>query len=1518
MEKQKRWQFFLILAVIALTIYNILPTIFYYSKPLKKSIDKDRADTIAIQIMERVNSLEEQSIDWLYSFCDLLHLKPLSIHLDQQSPEFITLSFKNDEDSQKFRSYLPKAGHLVPFVPAQLSLYNVGSSEVSKNVIVQRQIPIHFNSSQLKDFFAYSLKKDSQGNVSDLYKALVTDRALELGTSLAGTSENAQYLQAIAKRPLDPQIQELIIHVAQNIIAFSKVFGDAPTITQRYFANFTQIDGVNHSELAHQFLSVLSDFKNSTNSELSLLQEKSVQLKNQNQFLSTLDQQKLEQLKNREQILLSAELIVKKDLHAFSSGSNPLNYVTLGKIIATTSSNRNSQVISLENRNPFISEIVIDWTNETFELRLHPDLLAYKEQAETNNFYLKDQIDQFIYNEIAAASQQAGENIVPQQQQFQIVLSELPDSKSFLALKLGAIAQKEVQELEQNLQNIWQPKHPDFKKDVFPITTFDSFSSLPAMQQKLGLVIYSPAIYKKTPSKGFKMNSIYVIAKGVDKILQKEQSMPSSEQNKQLAQDFRKLQEILQQNGFFGYSGSSFALSPEYADDYIFEKQDYFQTVLKATREDFVVHGTKRYAILEFSDLEQRILTENKIDTRVHEDLLKWRDEYRAAQVDITKEKQYDVPSPTKNVFWDNLKLSTIKYFRGDDRKILHWGLDLSGGKTVQIELRDTNNRQVTNPADIHQGINELYKRVNKMGVSEVSIRQEGNFITLDFPGAQGLSATELVKSSSMYFHVVNEQFSYNNPALADSVNRFLQEIWNEAVVTNKKSVEDINLIAWKHLYGDALDADTAKPRSFAAKTLFDQGLRLESPFDSIASSDLNEQISKIAVLRGDSFTDWEGQTNPLMIVFRNYALEGASLENVQASYDPSKGNFLSFNIQSSQTFSGHKTNPRASLYAWTSQFAQEKIAGTAREAFSKGKGWRMAVILNGSIISHPNLQSPLSDSAMITGSFSQREVNQLEADLKAGSLSFTPRILSEKNVSPELGSKERTYGVVATFLALVLVISMMIGYYRFAGVIASVALLFNLLIMWATLQNLQATITLAGLAGLILTLGMAVDANVLVFERIREEFAHTGRIASAVHAGYKKAFSAIFDSNLTTIIAALILLHFDSGPIKAFAVTLIIGIISSMFTALFMTRYFFAGWVQNPQHKTLKMMNLIKSSHFDFLKFAKPTVLFSVAVILIGASLLVIQRHTIFGMDFTGGYALSLELAPVKSEDYRSVVEKALTTQGVTPRDVQIRELSPSNNLRLFFSRSLDQPGRPFYGLPPETDNKDVDYAYENNPKIVWLVQALEKANIKMTSESLEKLQYNWTEVSGQMSDTMRFNALLGLCLAIIGIMAYITVRFEFKYAISATLCTIHDVVFSVAAIGILALIGIPVQIDLITVAALLTIVGYSLNDTIIVFDRIREDLKVMRKHSFIDVINHALNVTLSRTVMTSGTTLMVLIPLIVLGGSTIFGFALVMAIGVIFGTLSSLFIAAPLMLYFHNREEKKTELVIERKSNH
>ncbi|QVL57921.1 MAG: protein translocase subunit SecD [Simkaniaceae bacterium] len=1513
MKKQKRWQFILIAVVVLLTLYNILPTVLFYSKPLNEPINEKRATAVAQGAINRVNALEDESLSWLKSYNKLLGTKPTSITLDADNPEIIHLRYEDEKDAERIRSHLPRAGSLIPFVPSQLSLIPNEKHQEATLVTIQRKIPVHFESSKVKEYFNFTEKRDNEGNITPLYHQIVDDRLMQLGLAVGGISENAQYLETALHHQGNPRTDEFLQILAQNILTYAKVFGENSAIAKRYYATVTQGPMENRRAAVDQFIGSLERYRDQIKLQRIALEDAESAKRAKGGFLESNEQQQLDYYRTREERLSSSIAIVRRQSAAFSSSAAPWTYTKLKQDLSLSSQkNEAVQTLQVEGRSPLIKAINIDWNNEQISLELHQDILSYKKEIERSKSYLNDQLDQLIYNEIARISRETGENLTPLQDAFAIELNHLTNSQSLLVMDLGAIAKTQGEELLHLIKTQWNPSHPDLKRSSFPIYDYQTYLKLPLHLQKIGLVVYAPAEFETEPPAGFRNNSVYIIAKGMQEILNKLGENPNSPQAKAFIQDFSHLRVLLQNNGFSGYPGATYPLSGNFAKDFIFEAEDFYNNILSATREDFTVHGTRKFATLEFTNVEQRILAMNRIETKEHEDLLKWRDEYQAAQVKEELHAKYDIPAPTQNPLWSNLALSARKYFRGDERKILHWGLDLSGGKTVQIQLRDSNNKVVTNDTDIKQGIDELYNRVNKMGVSEVTIRQEGSNITLDFPSAQGLSAADLVKASSMYFHIVNERFSINNTELAPVIHQFLQDIWNEAVVTNRKDVESINQIAWKHLYGDTLDTEMAQPVSEAAKTLYNQGLRLANPNDTVTNSTFNDSVSKLAIFRGENYADWQGQTHPLLVVMKNYALEGANLTDVHASYDTTRGNFLAFNVKGSQALSdGQKINPRNDLYNWTAPFSKEKIQGTPLDKFSRGEGWRMAVILNGSIVNTATVSSPLRDNVSISGSFTQREANRLEADLKAGSLSFAPHILSEKNVSPELGLKDRTMGILATILALVLVIVIMVGYYRFAGVIASIAVLVNLLIIWATLVNISATVTLAGIAGVILTVGMAVDANVLVFERIREEFALSGRIATAVHAGYRKAFSAIIDSNITTIIAALILLQFDSGPIKGFAVTLIIGIVSSMFTALFMTRYFFAGWVQNPKNKVLKMANLIKKTHINFLKYGKVSLYSSIAVILVGGYLLVSEKSSMLGMDFTGGYSVALEVEAKNDDNYRGMVEEALIAAGATAQDVQVRALSPSNNIKILLGRSLDQMGRPFANMPLETDIKDVAFQYQNNPRLVWVVNALEKSGVELTPQSLKSLDSHWTSVSGQMSNAMRNNAIIGLTVALLCILVYITFRFEFKYAISATLGLAIDVGITVAFMCILHALGTPIQIDLNTIAAIMTIIGYSLNDTIIIFDRIREDLRHMRKHSFKDVVNHALNVTLSRTVMTSGTTLVVLLALLFLGGSAIFGLSLVMVIGVVFGTFSSLYVAAPLLLFFHSKEKAKAQKV-------
>lgn len=1513
MEKQKRWQLYLILAVIILTLFNIMPTIFYYTKPLKDPITAPRAQQVAVGIAERVNALEGNSVDWLHSFTKLLGLKPQSIEL-QKDPRLIEVTFKNNQEASLFKRFLPRAGALIPFIPAQLELYPQ-SDEYENKVLVSRKIGTHFDTQDFKEFFHFTQKENEQGAISDFYRQIVEDRAANLALALGANSKPASLLEAISENPNNSTYDDLVINLSSEVVEANKAFRTHPELMKRYFSSFAQSDAHQKENLISQFSTRAETLKANLVTKRDALIEEQKKAEENKQIFPSSQQQALKLVQNQINLLDQSTTILTQRASDFKTGQKSLTQESVKTLIAESRKKYDPvdklQTISLEGYNPFVQALIIDWSNEKMVLQFYPDVQKIRlasEKTEEGTILL-DKLNNFVINDIARAGRIADENMAPYTDTFAVSLTELPNPHSFLTLNLSAIAEKYSKQLTEQLQQVWQPKHSDLARSVYPISDYESYSKLKPEEQKLGLVVFVPSAQKKTTFSGFNDGSIYVIARGLDSIMQKYKQAPASPEKQELMSDIEQLTNFMQLNGFVGYSGLTFGLPPEFSKDYIFELHDYYGTLLKATRENFYVKGSKHFALLDFTDVEQRIQALNNIEDRIQEDLLKWEEEYRSAQVDLDITNHYLVPAPTKNPYWQNFILSFKKYFRGDDRKILKLGLDLSGGKTVRIGLRDQNGKEVTDPDDLKQAVNELYTRINKMGVSERTIHLEGNNIVLDFPGSQNMSASDLVKASAMYFHIVNEKFTPNNPALKEAITQFLQNVWNEALVTNRKDIDSINDIAWRHLGGDSATGDLTGPRSEYAQMLYDNGLRLANPKSKEISNNYNDTLSSIAVLRGDDFSEWYGQPNPLLIIFHNYALEGSSLTNIQVGYDPSEGNLLSFSVKNS--YEGSRSgNPRDDFYTWTSQFAEEKIVGTPKEAYSHGRGWRMAVVLNGTVISAPSLRAPLRDSAQITGRFSQREVNQLASDLKAGSLSFTPKILSEDNVSPELGQEERTSGIIASAVALSLVVIAMVGYYHFAGVVASAAVLFNILILWGVMQNIGQPLTLPGIAGIVLTIGMAVDANVLVFERIREEFKLSGRLASAIQAGYRKAFSAIIDSNITTIIAALILIQFDSGPIKGFAVTLIIGIISSMFTALFMTRYFFAGWVQNPKHKNLTMSHFIGETHFDFLKQAKKAIIISLAIMAIGAYFFFAQYKTIFGMDFTGGYSLNVEFVEKPGmTNYRQEAMETLLAHGATTNDVQIRTLGRPNNLRIQLGVGMEEKGHPFYQMPESYPEGRFAYEYQRNPRIVWVVNSLADAGLNINPAQLPLLGSEWNVVSGQFSDTMRNNAIIGLVIALASILLYITFRFEFKFAIGAVVGLAHDVLITLGILAIFKAIGFAVQIDLQVVGAVMTIIGYSLNDTIIVFDRIREDMRLLRKMPFKDIVNHALNITLSRTLMTSGTTLLVLLSLVLLGGHSIFAFSLVMTIGVIVGTLSSLFIASPVMLYIHHREAKKLE---------
>jgi SecD/SecF fusion protein len=1489
MEKRQRWQLAVILAVLAWTLYSIFPTIIYYSRPLNQPVDEKGAKAIEVEIAKRVNSLVPEAEDWIRAFCKLIGVHPSKIAVDPADPSIITFEVASPEEATVVQKYLPRAGLMVPFKPAQIFLDAVNG----KSIRVNRHVSVTMNENDPKEYFSFLWKRDAKGSPTEQYIDLVVPRFVEVAYACCGTSPQAEALTAALQKN-DTQALEKIVG---DLSEWKETFAADKALTGRLLKSL--FSGPESASRVAALITKLNSEAIRLGAERTAAQAEQDDLVAKGKVIPAASLDRLKRLNTRIDRYYAVTEWLSSQKAGLTEKVQPCTRKELQKWVrqARVGGSKTMYTFPLGNRHPLINSVAIDWTQDHIRLELHPDIseILLKDTPSTEEAArLKDAVSAMVMNDVARISRQANETLKAEGASYAASLSRSPLSNGLIALLLDKVASSLSTSTLDVIAAQWEPQSIDLVADALPRLSAEQYRKAAPDIQKLCLLVFSPASTRLYGGR-LKSGSLYVILRGGIGLLGYKRGEGG---NSQLEKDLDALTAILERRGFVVYSGKSLGPTSEFANDIIFELDRFYQPLLEATGEAFYVPGVDTAALLECGTWEQRILAENHIDDSMQEDLVKWAENYQAAQVSLQPVDRYTMPPPTKSVFWSNLKRSWRKYWRGDDSRIIRWGLDLSGGKSVRVGLLDQANRPVIKMDDLRQATSELYSRLNKMGVSERTLRIENGTILIDFPGVQGVSASELVKASAMYFHVVNEKFGLYNSDLAKPVNTFLQEVWNEAVVTNCKDSECVNKIALRRI--GAVKAGLANDTNI--KALLDAGLVLEDPSSSVPSTAFDDHVSIIARWQGDDPAEWPSHTNPLMIVFKNYALEGCNLENVHPSYDPSKGNILLFGVQGSDA-RRQGLNPRDEFYTWTSQFSEEGILGTPREQFSHGRGWRMAVILNGTVVNAPALSSALRDSAMITGNFSQREVQKLATNLQAGSLSFTPKILSEQNVSPELGVKERHQGLVAAALATIAVVGVMVGYYRFAGAVASVAVLFNLLIIWAVMQNIEAAMTLPAIAGIVLTVAMAVDANVLVFERIREEFSISNRIASAIARGYQKAFSAITDSNL---IAAFILTQFDCGPVRGFAMTLIIGLISSMFTSLFVTRYYFTSWAGKPEHTTLTMANWIKSANFDFLSWRKVAYIASAAVLIVGIVVGSYTWKSMLGMDFTGGYALVLETSSSSALSPREAAEKALEAKGLQPSEIQIRELGRPTALRIQLGASLEQPGRPFNGLPEAKEGTPGEYEYQTIPRLSWVVSALEQGGLTIRPADRAMLVQQWTAISGQFSDAMRNNALLALGLSLVAVLVYIAVRFEWKYAVSAVLALIHDVLLTLAVLAILRLFGLPVQINLEVIGALMTIIGYSLNDTIIVFDRVREDLALYRKKRFSEIVNMALNSTLSRTLLTSGITLVVLLCLVLLGGPSIFGFSFVMFLGVFLGTISSLFIAGPLLVFFHQREDR------------
>ena len=565
--------------------------------------------------------------------------------------------------------------------------------------------------------------------------------------------------------------------------------------------------------------------------------------------------------------------------------------------------------------------------------------------------------------------------------------------------------------------------------------------------------------------------------------------------------------------------------------------------------------------------------------------------------------------------------------------------------------------------------------------------------------------------------------------------------------------------------------------------------------------------------------------------------------------------------------------------------------------------GRQVAIVLDGMVYSYPTVQSEISGgSSQITGNFTLEEAEDLANVLKSGKLPAPATIIQEQVVGPSLGSESINAGLISFVIAFLLVLIYMVFFYQGAGLIADFALLCNVLLLLGTLVSFGAVLTLPGIAGLVLTLGMAVDANVIIYERIKEELRAGKGLGKAVADGYRNAYSAIIDGQVTTALTGLVLLIFGSGPVKGFATTLIIGIVTSVLTSIFITRLVIDDRLAKGKKVSFDnrlTRNFLQNTHVDFLGKRKFAYAFSGALILISILSICIKGFT-YGVDFTGGrtYVVRFD-KPVTAEAVREATLKAFDVASEGKAAVETKQFGGDSQMKIITTYKINE------------DSSDVDAEFEN-----LLYNALKGLFAKdMTFEEFRSTVDNPNgiissdKVGPTIANDMKRDAIIAVIIALFVIFAYIAIRFKnWTWGLGGVTSLAHTAIIVIGFFSLFSgILPFTLDVDQTFIAAILTIIGYAINDNVVIFDRIREYRTEHPKSLLKDNVNNALNSTLSRTMNTSLTTLVTMLAIAIFGGEVIRGLAVALILGIIIGTYASIFIGTPVMYDVVNAVEKR-----------
>lgn len=812
----------------------------------------------------------------------------------------------------------------------------------------------------------------------------------------------------------------------------------------------------------------------------------------------------------------------------------------------------------------------------------------------------------------------------------------------------------------------------------------------------------------------------------------------------------------------------------------------------------------------------------------------------------------------------------------------------LKSGASNQ-EVTEALQKQVDSQVDA--AFNIFRTRIDQFGVVSPNIQKlqdKNGQVLLELPGVKEPErVTELLKSSAnLEFYEV-----YNYNEIQNELGRLAQLLANDTVQSQNlyallggvqrsgSPVVGMVTPANRMLVDSLMNTETAKKTLPADLTLMWSVKPAEFP-----RTDAKGNVIKKA--DGSDMTDayWE-----LVALKGDAVLEGDAITSASSEYDNMQGNMVNM-----------KMNDRG---------AKDWATITRNNL-----GRSIAIVLDEHVYSFPNVNSEITGgSSQITGNFTPEEANDLSNVLKSGKMSAKVNVVSNNVIGPSLGAEAIQMGFISFIVAILLLMVLMVAYYGWIpGLVANVGLMLNLYFTLGILASLQAVLTLSGIAGIVLALGMAVDANVLIFERTKEELKTGKKLRQAISEGYSNAFSAIFDGNLTSVITGVILLIFGSGPIKGFATTLIIGLVCSFFTAVFLTRIAFDlitknGRNANMTFTTALSRNFLSNPKINFLGQWKGAAAVWVALIVISIASLAIRGMN-QGIDFSGGrnYVVQFD----KNVDRVAIENRLgeLFQQKANDKTVSTQVITIDNPSKLRISTS--------YKINTESENIEeeiADILYEGlQPELTTNGKVMDRNAFAIADESQGIISVQ--KVGPSMADDMKRDAYWAVGIALVCMFLYILLRF-------------HNVAFSIGALSAVALtsfliigfysvcwgfLPFSMEVDQSFIAAILTIIGYQINDTVVVFDRVREMMKLYPKEDRFTTFNRSLNQTLSRTVMTSFSTLLVLLCIFFLGGDTIRSFTFAMIFGVVAGTFCSLYCAAPIayrvMNAFGNKKKNQT----------